>query len=54
MTRADIPALGVARTMVALAQGFAAQYALFGDVPVPVVEPGVKGLMGMEDPDARM
>jgi hypothetical protein len=29
MMRADIPALSVARTMVALAQGFAAQNALF-------------------------
>ncbi|MDW8809657.1 hypothetical protein P1P68_33870 [Streptomyces scabiei] len=49
MMRADIPALGVARTMVALAQGFAAQNALFGDVPVQVVELGVTALTSMED-----
>jgi hypothetical protein len=53
MMRADIRALSVARTMVALAQGFAAQYALFGDVPIKVVELGVKALMSMEDKDAR-
>ncbi|MFM9554333.1 MULTISPECIES: TetR/AcrR family transcriptional regulator [Streptomyces] len=51
MMRADIPALSVARTMVALAQGFAAQYALFGDVPIQVVELGVKALMSMGDPE---
>lgn len=49
MMRADIPALSVARTMVALAQGFAARTALFGDVPVQVVELGVKALRSMED-----
>ncbi|MDG5803619.1 TetR/AcrR family transcriptional regulator [Streptomyces ossamyceticus] len=53
MMRADIPALSVARTLIALAQGFAAQYALFGDVPVQVVELGLKALMSMEDPAAR-
>ncbi|MFM9694488.1 TetR/AcrR family transcriptional regulator [Streptomyces europaeiscabiei] len=53
MMRADIPALSVARTMVALAQGFAAQYALFGAVPIQVVELGLKALMSMEDKDAR-
>ncbi|MEV6591396.1 TetR/AcrR family transcriptional regulator [Streptomyces acidicola] len=53
MMRADIPALSVARTMVALVQGFAAQYALFGDVPVQVVELGLEALMSMGDRDAR-
>ncbi|WP_216587511.1 TetR/AcrR family transcriptional regulator [Streptomyces brasiliscabiei] len=53
MMRADIPAVSVARTMVALAQGFAAQYALFGDVPIQVVELGVKALTSMGDPKAR-
>ncbi|WP_055711481.1 TetR/AcrR family transcriptional regulator [Streptomyces torulosus] len=53
MMRADIPALSVARTLIALAQGFAAQYALFGDVPVQVVELGLKALMSMEDPATR-
>ncbi|MFE7761337.1 TetR/AcrR family transcriptional regulator [Streptomyces sp. NPDC057438] len=51
MMRADIPAVSVARTMVALAQGFAAQNALFGDVPVQVLELGVKALMSMEGRD---
>jgi AcrR family transcriptional regulator len=53
MMPADIPALSVARTLVALVQGFAAQYALFGDVPVQVVELGLKGLMGMDTTGAR-
>ncbi|WP_149824024.1 TetR/AcrR family transcriptional regulator [Streptomyces tailanensis] len=51
--RADIPALSVARTLIAVAQGFVAQYALFGDVSIQVVELGLKALMSMEDPDAR-
>ncbi|MFD9116250.1 TetR/AcrR family transcriptional regulator [Streptomyces bottropensis] len=53
MMRADIPALSVARTMVALAQGFAAQYALFGDVPIQVLELGVKALTSMEYKDDK-
>lgn len=53
MMRADIPALSVARTMVALVQGFAAQYALFGDVPVQAVELGLEALMSMGDPQTR-
>ncbi|MDC2950777.1 MULTISPECIES: TetR/AcrR family transcriptional regulator [Streptomyces] len=53
MMRADVPALSVARTLIALAQGFVVQYALFGDVPVQVVELGLKALMSMEDPASR-
>ncbi|MDX3643365.1 TetR/AcrR family transcriptional regulator [Streptomyces sp. MB09-02B] len=53
MMRADIPALSVARTMVALAQGVVAQYALFGDVPIQGVELGVQALMSMGDPRTR-
>ncbi|MGW0711180.1 TetR/AcrR family transcriptional regulator [Streptomyces sp. NPDC002643] len=53
MMRADIPALSVARTMIAVAQGFVAQYALFGEMPIQVVELGLKALMSMEDQDAR-
>ncbi|WNZ13306.1 TetR/AcrR family transcriptional regulator [Streptomyces sp. 11x1] len=50
MMRADIPAISVARTMVALAQGFLAQYALFGEAPVQVVELGLRALTSMGDP----
>jgi AcrR family transcriptional regulator len=53
MMRDDIPAVSIARTMVAVAQGFAAQYALFGDVPVEVVQLGLKALMSMNDADSR-
>lgn len=53
MMREDIPAVSVARTMVAVVQGFAAQYALFDDVPVQVVELGLKALMSMEAPEAQ-
>ncbi|WP_405679055.1 TetR/AcrR family transcriptional regulator [Streptomyces sp. NBC_01511] len=47
LMRADIPAEHVARTMIATAQGFAAQQALFGAVPVEVVQNGLRGLMSM-------
>ncbi|WP_215451291.1 TetR/AcrR family transcriptional regulator [Streptomyces sp. ATCC 21386] len=53
MMRTDIPAISVARTMVALAQGFLAQYALFGEAPVQVVELGLQALTSMDDPKAR-
>ncbi|MEU8860329.1 TetR/AcrR family transcriptional regulator [Streptomyces umbrinus] len=48
--RADIPADHVARTMIATAQGFAAQQALFGSAPVEVIRDGLRGLMSMESP----
>ncbi|WP_405620580.1 TetR/AcrR family transcriptional regulator [Streptomyces sp. NBC_01508] len=47
LMRADIPAEHVARTMIATAQGFAAQQVLFGAVPVEVVQNGLRGLMSM-------
>ncbi|MEV4945740.1 helix-turn-helix domain-containing protein [Streptomyces sp. NPDC053755] len=45
---ADVPADRVARTLIATAQGFIAQQALFGDVEVEVLEDGLRGLMSME------
>ncbi|MET7515421.1 TetR/AcrR family transcriptional regulator [Streptomyces sp. NPDC005480] len=49
MMRADIPADDVARVMIATAQGFAAQQALFGEVHVPVetLQNGLRALMSM-------
>ncbi|MFI2286874.1 TetR/AcrR family transcriptional regulator [Streptomyces niveus] len=48
LMRADIPAGHVARTMIAVAQGFAAQQALFGEVPIEVLQNGLRGLMSMD------
>ncbi|MFD0144761.1 MULTISPECIES: TetR/AcrR family transcriptional regulator [unclassified Streptomyces] len=45
---ADVPADRVARTLIATAQGFIAQQALFGDVEVEVLEDGLRGLMSMD------
>ncbi|MER5255915.1 TetR/AcrR family transcriptional regulator [Streptomyces sp. NPDC002855] len=50
MMRDDIPADHVARVMVATAQGFAAQLALFDDVPLGALEDGLRGLMSMGQP----
>lgn len=50
MMRADVPADRVARTMIAMAQGFAAQVALFDGVPVDALADGVRGLMSMGEP----
>ncbi|MFI6085550.1 TetR/AcrR family transcriptional regulator [Streptomyces sp. NPDC051217] len=47
LMRDDIPAEHVARTMIATAQGFAAQQALFGEAPVEVLQNGLRGLMSM-------
>ncbi|MFJ5137417.1 TetR/AcrR family transcriptional regulator [Streptomyces sp. NPDC088707] len=44
---ADVPADHVARTLIAVVQGFIAQQALFGDVAVDVLEDGLRGLMSM-------
>ncbi|MEU4132765.1 TetR/AcrR family transcriptional regulator [Streptomyces wuyuanensis] len=49
---ADVPADHVARTMIATAQGFIAQQALFGDVRVEVLEDGLRALMSMQVPKA--
>ncbi|MEV3988286.1 helix-turn-helix domain-containing protein [Streptomyces sp. NPDC049837] len=47
LMRDDIPADHVARTMIAAAQGFAAQQALFGSAPVSVLQDGLRALMSM-------
>ncbi|MFC8918741.1 TetR/AcrR family transcriptional regulator [Streptomyces sp. WAC05374] len=47
LMRDDIPADRVARTMIAAAQGFAAQQALFGSAPVSVLQDGLRALMSM-------
>ncbi|MFF3324882.1 TetR/AcrR family transcriptional regulator [Streptomyces sp. NPDC002889] len=47
---ADVPADHVARTLIATAQGFIAQQALFGDASVEVIEDGLRALMSMQDP----
>ncbi|MFD7320319.1 TetR/AcrR family transcriptional regulator [Streptomyces sp. NPDC059875] len=47
LMHADVPADHVARTMIAVAQGFIAQQALFGDVEVRVLEDGLQALMSM-------
>ncbi|WP_418955784.1 TetR/AcrR family transcriptional regulator [Streptomyces tritici] len=45
---ADVPADHIARTLIAVAQGFIAQQALFGDAAVEILEDGLRGLMSME------
>ncbi|WP_030686170.1 TetR/AcrR family transcriptional regulator [Streptomyces globisporus] len=50
LLRADVPADHVARTLIATAQGFIAQQALFGDVTAEVLEDGLRGLMSMSVP----
>ncbi|MGP4047321.1 TetR/AcrR family transcriptional regulator [Streptomyces sp. 2A115] len=50
MMRADVPADHVARTLIATAQGFAAQQALFGPMPVEVIQDGLRALMSVEPP----
>ncbi|MEW2071944.1 TetR/AcrR family transcriptional regulator [Streptomyces sp. NPDC007346] len=47
-----VPDDHVARTMVATAQGFILQEALFGDVRPEVVEDGLRGLMSMQTREA--
>ncbi|WP_405660011.1 TetR/AcrR family transcriptional regulator [Streptomyces sp. NBC_01166] len=47
LMRSDVPADDVARTMIATAQGFMAQEALFGGVEPAVLENGLRGLMSM-------
>ncbi|MEN8654226.1 TetR family transcriptional regulator C-terminal domain-containing protein [Streptomyces sp. 21So2-11] len=46
----DVPPDQVARTLIAIAQGFIAQQALFGDVEVDVLEDRLRGLMSMQQP----
>ena len=47
MMRADVPAEHVARTMIAAAQGFIAQQALFGADAGRGAGDGLRGLMSM-------
>ncbi|MEU6388260.1 TetR/AcrR family transcriptional regulator [Streptomyces sp. NPDC046939] len=47
MMRADVDPDAVARTMMSAAQGFLAQQALFGEVPVETLRTGLSGLMSM-------
>jgi AcrR family transcriptional regulator len=46
----EVPGDHVARTMIAAAQGFIVQEALFGDVRPEVLESGLCGLMSMNPP----
>ncbi|MFM9371058.1 TetR/AcrR family transcriptional regulator [Streptomyces sp. Da 82-17] len=46
----DVEADAVARTMMAMAQGFIAQQALFGDAKVEQLESGLRALMRMDVP----
>ncbi|WP_405392237.1 TetR/AcrR family transcriptional regulator [Streptomyces sp. NBC_01102] len=48
LMRADVPADDVARTMIATAQGFMVQEALFGGAEPEVLENGLRGLMSMD------
>jgi AcrR family transcriptional regulator len=47
MMRADADPDAVARTMISVAQGFLAQQALFGEVPIETLQNGLRGLMSM-------
>ncbi|MFD7614154.1 TetR/AcrR family transcriptional regulator [Streptomyces sp. NPDC059828] len=47
---ADVPSEDVAQTLMATAQGFIAQKALFGDADVKMLENGLRGLMSMQPP----
>ena len=53
LMRADVPAESVARTMIAAAQGFIAQMALFGGASVDVFQEGLRGLMSLGGPARR-
>ncbi|MEU2248956.1 TetR/AcrR family transcriptional regulator [Streptomyces sp. NPDC019224] len=46
--RADVPDEHVARALIATAQGFIAQLAMFGDTSPEVLENGLRGLMSMD------
>ncbi|WP_406325810.1 TetR/AcrR family transcriptional regulator [Streptomyces niveus] len=48
LMRDDVPAAHVARMMIATAQGFVAQQALFGHAPVEALQNGLRGLMSMD------
>ncbi|MEU8530564.1 MULTISPECIES: TetR/AcrR family transcriptional regulator [Streptomyces] len=48
LMRADVDADHVARTLIATAQGYIAQQALFGDVSADMLVDGLNGLMSMD------
>lgn len=48
--RADVPDDHVARTLIAVAQGYIVQLAIFGDVGPEVLDDGLRGLMSMDLP----
>ncbi len=48
MLAAEVPDEHIARTLIATAQGFITQLALFGDVGPEVLEGGLRGLMSMD------
>ncbi|MFC5633484.1 TetR/AcrR family transcriptional regulator [Streptomyces bullii] len=48
----NVDADAMARTMIAIAQGFAAQMAVFGELPPEVLRNGVRALMSVRDPRA--
>ncbi|MEU9774773.1 MULTISPECIES: helix-turn-helix domain-containing protein [Streptomyces] len=52
MLDSDVDPDDMARTLIAAAQGFIAQQALFGDVRVEGLQAGLRGLMSMRDPQA--
>jgi AcrR family transcriptional regulator len=54
MMRDDVPPESVARIMIALAQGYLAQMALFGTVPVSVLQDGLRGLMSMGESGSKV
>ncbi|MGV9455945.1 TetR/AcrR family transcriptional regulator [Streptomyces sp. NPDC003635] len=47
LMRTDVPAEHVARTMVALVQGFIAQQSLHGPIPIEVLQDGLRALMSL-------
>ncbi|MEV0173865.1 TetR/AcrR family transcriptional regulator [Streptomyces sp. NPDC050803] len=50
MMRSDVPADHVARTVIAVVQGFIAQQSLFGPAPVEALQDGLRALMSMGEP----
>jgi AcrR family transcriptional regulator len=49
----DVDADAMARVMIALAQGFAAQMAVFGEMPSAIFKDGLRALMSMRDPRSQ-
>ncbi|MGW1228379.1 TetR/AcrR family transcriptional regulator [Streptomyces sp. NPDC001478] len=53
MLDTDVPDEHIARTLIATAQGFIAQLAMFGEATPEVLENGLRGLMSVDLPHAR-